>query len=61
MHGLISTGEMLLVLGRPGSGCTTFLKALAGETHGIFIGQESHVNYEGRWLRVGNVLTWRPC
>ncbi|TVY84383.1 ZEB2-regulated ABC transporter [Lachnellula suecica] len=38
---------MLLVLGRPGSGCTTFLKALSGDTHGIFIGDESDVNYEG--------------
>ena len=35
------------MLGRPGSGCTTFLKALAGDAHGIFIGNESHVNYEG--------------
>lgn len=47
MHGLVSSGEMLLVLGRPGSGCTTFLKTLAGDTHGIFIGDESHINYEG--------------
>ncbi|CAL1709796.1 unnamed protein product [Somion occarium] len=28
-EGCIRPGEMLLVLGRPGSGCTTFLKALA--------------------------------
>jgi len=47
IDGLVSSGEMLLVLGRPGSGCTTFLKALAGDTHGIFIGNESQVNYEG--------------
>ena len=47
IDGLISSGEMLLVLGRPGSGCTTFLKALAGDTNGIFIGNESYVNYEG--------------
>ena len=47
IDGLILSGEMLLVLGRPGSGCTTFLKALAGDAHGIFIGNESHVNYEG--------------
>ena len=50
IDGLITSGEMLLVLGRPGSGCTTFLKALAGDTHGIFIGHESHVNYEGEKL-----------
>lgn len=45
--GLIRDGEMLLVLGRPGSGCTTLLKTLAGDTHGIFIGRESRINYEG--------------
>ncbi|OQD86349.1 hypothetical protein PENANT_c008G07961 [Penicillium antarcticum] len=28
--GTIEPGEMLLVLGKPGSGCTTFLKALSG-------------------------------
>lgn len=27
--GLVRDGEMMLVLGRPGSGCTTFLKAVA--------------------------------
>lgn len=45
--GLIRDGEMLLVLGRPGSGCTTLLKSLSGDTHGIFIGRESRINYEG--------------
>lgn len=28
--GIIRPGEMVLVLGRPGSGCTTFLKAVSG-------------------------------
>nr|ABD66573.1 ABC transporter [Penicillium griseofulvum] len=28
--GTINSGEMLLVLGKPGSGCTTFLKTLSG-------------------------------
>lgn len=45
--GLMHPGEMLLVLGRPGSGCSTFLKALAGDTHGIYIGDENSINYEG--------------
>ncbi|KAI1498627.1 ABC-2 type transporter-domain-containing protein [Biscogniauxia marginata] len=45
--GLVRHGEMLLVLGRPGSGCTTFLKALAGDTHGIVIDRQSKINYEG--------------
>ncbi|KAK7214330.1 hypothetical protein V2G26_002333 [Clonostachys chloroleuca] len=38
---------MLLVLGRPGSVCSTFLKALAGETNGLEIGTESNVCYQG--------------
>ncbi|KAI1770956.1 ABC-2 type transporter-domain-containing protein [Hypoxylon cercidicola] len=46
-NGLVLDGQMLLVLGCPGSGCTTFLKALSGDTHGIFIGQETEINYSG--------------
>ncbi|KAJ8595721.1 hypothetical protein M405DRAFT_806639 [Rhizopogon salebrosus TDB-379] len=30
-EGVVMPGEMLLVLGRPGSGCSTFLKALANQ------------------------------
>ncbi|KAI0197464.1 ABC-2 type transporter-domain-containing protein [Astrocystis sublimbata] len=45
--GLVQHGEMLLVLGRPGSGCTTLLKAIAGDTHGIYVDQTSRVNYQG--------------
>lgn len=47
INGAVNSGEMLLVLGRPGSGCTTFLKALAGDTHGITVSSLSAVNYEG--------------
>ena len=32
IDGVVREGEMLLVLGRPGSGCSTLLKALAGMT-----------------------------
>ena len=45
--GLLQSGELLLVLGRPGSGCTTFLKAIAGETYGLTVGDESKLNYRG--------------
>ena len=45
--GLIQRGELPLVLGRPGSGCTTLLKTITGETHGISIGKESQLNYQG--------------
>ncbi|KIJ14869.1 hypothetical protein PAXINDRAFT_169539 [Paxillus involutus ATCC 200175] len=37
-EGVVTPGEMLLVLGRPGSGCTTFLKTIAnqrGDYHAI--------------------------
>lgn len=33
-HGCVKPGEMLLVLGRPGSGCTTLLKMLANHRTG---------------------------
>ncbi|KAK3392792.1 AtrD, ABC-transporter [Podospora didyma] len=45
--GLINRGEMLLVLGRPGSGCSTFLKTLSGDAHGFHIAKTSEINYEG--------------
>ncbi|KAI1164457.1 ABC-2 type transporter-domain-containing protein [Nemania serpens] len=45
--GLVRKGEMLVVLGPPGSGCTTFLKAIAGETAGIYIDDKSYFNYQG--------------
>ena len=45
--GLVEAGEMLVVLGPPGSGCSTFLKTITGETHGFFVDQNSHINYQG--------------
>ncbi|KAK0121069.1 hypothetical protein ONS96_011252 [Cadophora gregata f. sp. sojae] len=45
--GLIRSGEMLVVLGRPGSGCSTLLKTISGETDGYFIDEKSHINYQG--------------
>lgn len=46
-EGLVACGEILLVLGRPGSGCTTFLKTLAGQTHGLHVDDSSNINYQG--------------
>ncbi|KAF9000471.1 ABC transporter CDR4 [Cyathus striatus] len=46
-EGVLRESEMLLVLGRPGSGCTTFLKTLAGETHNLWMDDKSHINYQG--------------
>jgi ATP-binding cassette subfamily G (WHITE) protein 2 (PDR) len=45
--GLVEAGEMLVVLGPPGSGCSTFLKTITGETHGFFVDPNSHINYQG--------------
>ncbi|KAJ4368375.1 Multidrug resistance protein [Neocucurbitaria cava] len=47
IDGVVMPGEMLLVLGKPGSGCTTLLKTLAGQTHGFNIDQQSAFNYQG--------------
>ncbi|KAL8871620.1 MAG: hypothetical protein Q9174_002588, partial [Haloplaca sp. 1 TL-2023] len=56
--GVVRNGEMMLVLGRPGSGCTTFLKAVAnkrggyaavtGDVHyGGMSASEQHRHYRG--------------
>ncbi|KAF2116373.1 ABC drug exporter AbcA [Lophiotrema nucula] len=47
LDGLVEAGEMLVVLGPPGSGCSTFLKTISGETHGFFVDSNSHINYQG--------------
>ncbi|KAL5002713.1 ABC-2 type transporter-domain-containing protein [Aspergillus recurvatus] len=46
-NGLIRSGELLIVLGRPGSGCSTFLKSLCGELNGLKLGEDSHIQYGG--------------
>lgn len=44
--GIIKTGELCVVLGRPGSGCSTLLKALTGDLHGLEI-DDSEIHYNG--------------
>lgn len=51
LDGIVEAGEMLIVLGPPGSGCTTFLKAISGETHGFSIDERSRLNYQGELIR----------
>ena len=46
--GIVRTGEMLVVLGPPGSGCSTFLKTIAGEMNGIYVDDGSYFNYQGK-------------
>lgn len=43
-RGVVKPGEMVLVLGRPGSGCTTFLKVLSNQRFG-YTGIEGDVTY----------------
>ncbi|KFY38031.1 hypothetical protein V495_06798 [Pseudogymnoascus sp. VKM F-4514 (FW-929)] len=43
-RGLVEPGEMVLVLGRPGSGCTTFLKVIANQRFG-YTGVDGDVFY----------------
>lgn len=45
--GLIRPGEMCVVLGPPGSGCSTFLKTISGDTNGIYVNEGSYFNYQG--------------
>ncbi|KAI0380573.1 P-loop containing nucleoside triphosphate hydrolase protein [Hypomontagnella monticulosa] len=46
-EGIIEPGEMLLVLGQPGSSCSTFLKSLAGKLDRPKISNESQIKYQG--------------
>ncbi|OAX82652.1 hypothetical protein ACJ72_02998 [Emergomyces africanus] len=46
-NGTIKEGEMIVVLGRPGSGCSTFLKSICGETHSLVLGKETVIHYNG--------------
>jgi ATP-binding cassette subfamily G (WHITE) protein 2 (PDR) len=45
--GIVRKGEMLVVLGPPGSGCSTFLKTIAGEMNGLYVDDDSYFNYQG--------------
>lgn len=44
--GVVRPGEMMLVLGRPGSGCSTFLKVMANNRQGYY-GVDGEVIYGG--------------
>lgn len=46
-EGVIHPGEMLVVLGRPGSGCSTFLKSLCGDLQGLRKAKDAVIEYNG--------------
>lgn len=50
--GIVRQGEMLVVLGPPGSGCSTLLKTIAGEMNGIYVEDDSYFNYQGEYKKV---------
>lgn len=49
--GTLRSGELLLVLGRPGSGCSTFLKVITGHLKGLKLSQDSEIHYNGLDVR----------
>ncbi|EEP75711.1 hypothetical protein UREG_00558 [Uncinocarpus reesii 1704] len=46
-NGCLHAGELLIVLGRPGSGCSTLLKSLSGELQGLEKSEDSVIHYNG--------------
>ncbi|CAG8927351.1 unnamed protein product [Penicillium salamii] len=69
-HGCVKPGEMLLVLGRPGSGCTTLLKMLSNKRAGyssidgdVWFGSMNHQeaeNYRGQIIMNSEEETFYP-
>ena len=47
VNALAEAGEMVLVLGRPGAGCSSFLKVTAGETDQFAGGVTGEIAYDG--------------
>ncbi|KAF2878465.1 P-loop containing nucleoside triphosphate hydrolase protein [Massariosphaeria phaeospora] len=45
LDGFLECGQLLLVLGRPGSGCSTLLKTLAGEMAALTLDPKSVIHY----------------
>lgn len=52
-NGVVKSGEMLIVLGRPGSGCSTLLKTISGELTGLSMNKDSVVHYNGKYKQFG--------
>ncbi|KAE8144705.1 ABC-2 type transporter-domain-containing protein [Aspergillus avenaceus] len=46
ISGVVRSGEIMLVLGRPGAGCSTFLRSVAGH-HSSFLGVTGSLDYSG--------------
>lgn len=57
-NGVVKSGEMMLVVGRPGSGTTTFLKTLASLTKG-YAGVDGEILYGS--MRTVPLLVFVDC
>jgi ABC-type hemin transport system ATPase subunit len=55
--GVVKSGEMLVVLGRPGSGCSTLLKTLMGEHAGLDVKKQSVIHYNGMFFESYSIGT----
>ena len=47
MDGILKPGSLNVVLGKPGSGCTTLLKTIAASTYGFKVTKDSFMSYDG--------------
>lgn len=47
VNGYAKSGEMVLVLGRPGAGCSSFLKTIGGTDLDLYTGVEGDIKYDG--------------
>lgn len=47
MDGIIPSGKLTVLLGRPGAGCSTFLKTIAAQTYGFHVDPETIISYDG--------------
>ncbi|GMM59215.1 hypothetical protein DAKH74_058320 [Maudiozyma humilis] len=47
MEGCVNSGELLVVLGRPGSGCTSLLKSISNNTDGFKVTKDTDISYSG--------------
>ena len=56
----LKDGEMLLVLGRPGSGCSTFLKTIALQTEG-YESVEGKISMAVLLKGSQTTLSWASC
>jgi hypothetical protein len=59
--GVLKSGEMLVVLGRPGSGCSTLLKTLMGELKGLDLKSQSEIHYNGMFAQHWVIITDSLC